>query len=84
MLTLIEQPKHHDIMTLTIKTKDQYIPLFEELAKAIGASLEIAQEEKPDSEQAVLNRIERGFRQVQASERGEVKLQTLEELLHSL
>ena len=40
--------------------------------------------ETVDSEQAVLNRIERGFRQVQASERGEVKLQTLEELLHSL
>ena len=70
-------------MTLTIKTKDQYIPLFEELAKAIGASLEI-NHETVDSEQAVLNRIERGFRQVQASERGEVKLQTLEELLHSL
>ena len=70
-------------MTLTIKTKDQYIPLFEELAKAIGASLEITQEVS-DSEKAVLDRIERGFRQVQASERGEVKLQTLEELLHSL
>lgn len=83
MLTLIEQPKHHDTMTLTIKTKDQYIPLFEELAKAIGASLEINYE-TVDSEQAVLNRIERGFRQVQASERGEVKLQTLDELLHSL
>ena len=83
MLTLIEQPKHYDTMTLTIKTKDQYIPLFEELAKAIGASLEI-NHETVDSEQAVLNRVERGFRQVQASERGEVKLQTLEELLHSL
>jgi hypothetical protein len=71
-------------MTLIIKTDNQYIPLFEELTRAIGASLEINQDEEADSEEAVLDRIERSFRQVQAAERGEVKLQTLEELLNSV
>ncbi|MEZ0541265.1 hypothetical protein [Fibrella arboris] len=71
-------------MTLIIKTKDQYIPLFEELAKAIGASLEVTVDEQPDNEEAVLDRIERSYKQSKADERGEANLRTLNEFLNSL
>ncbi len=71
-------------MTLTIKTKDQYIPLFEELAKAIGASIEIGADDQPDSETAVLDRIERSYRQVDAAERGDIKMRSLDDFLKTL
>lgn len=65
-------------MTLTIKTKDQYITLFEQSAKEIGA------DDQADSEIAVLDHGERSYRQVDAAERGDVKLRSLDDFLRTM
>lgn len=74
-------------MTLVIKTEGQYKALFEELAKAIGASIQVSETDllsEIDSEEAVLDRVEKAYKQAKADERGDIKLNTLDHFLKSI
>ncbi|WP_020600016.1 hypothetical protein [Spirosoma panaciterrae] len=70
-------------MTLVIETNDQYKVLFEELAKAIGATIQVS-DEASDNEKAVLTRIESAYKQAKADQRGEIELKTLDDFLETL
>lgn len=71
-------------MTLVIETAHQYKVLFEELAKAIGATIQVSEVDETDDENAVLNRIERSYKQAEADERGDVELRTLDDFLKTI
>lgn len=71
-------------MTLVIETATQYKVLFEELAKAIGATIQVSEVDGTDDEHTVLKRIKRAYKQAKADERGEVELRTLDDFLTTL
>ena len=73
-------------MTLIIDTSNEYKALFEELAKALGATIRVEDTDSldTDAELSVLERVERGFKQAKAEERGEIKLNTLGDFLKTI
>ncbi len=58
--------------------------MFDELAKAIGATIHVQESDPSESDSAVLDRIERSYKQAKAEARGEVKLRRLDDFFKTI